>query len=129
MNAFTAPQRSAGDVGARLVIFNNGEANERSNSSACRVLSEEGGQRAATPTRHQGQPIVGEGDHDPSSQLFLDVRGAGFVRQAKEMISKSPELQKMYEKEQRQRAKLSSDAQTQKPCFDETISVQISGAK
>jgi hypothetical protein len=27
------------------------------------------------------------------------------------------------------RAKLSSDAQTQKPCFDETISVQISGAK
>jgi hypothetical protein len=27
------------------------------------------------------------------------------------------------------RAKLTSDAQTQKPCFDKTISVQMSGAK
>ena len=51
------------------------------------------------------------------------------IADAKRMIASSPELQKMYEKEQRQRAKLRSDAQASGHCFDKTISVQISGAK
>jgi hypothetical protein len=51
------------------------------------------------------------------------------VADAKAMIAKSPELTKRYEKEQRQRAKLSSDAQTQEPQKSITSAVQISGAK
>jgi hypothetical protein len=63
------------------------------------------------------------------ARLELDLRGPEFVAQAKEMIASSPELTKMYEKEQRQRAKLRTNAQSKIEPISITSAVQISGAK
>ena len=54
------------------------------------------------------------------NELFVD---------AKRMIASSPELTKMYEKERRQRAKLSTNEQKQIEPISMGSAVQMSGAK
>jgi hypothetical protein len=51
------------------------------------------------------------------------------IADAKRMIASSPELTKMYEKEQRQRAKLESDAQSKSEPISTTSAMQMSGEK
>jgi hypothetical protein len=63
------------------------------------------------------------------AELYLELHGPELVAQAKAMIASSPELTRMYEKEQRQRAKLTSDAQSKIGPISITSSVQMLGAK
>jgi hypothetical protein len=64
------------------------------------------------------------------AQMWIEMHRDELIADAKEMISKSPELTKMYEKEQRQlRANVTSDAQNQNARGSGTSCLQISGAK
>ena len=63
------------------------------------------------------------------AQMWIEMHRDELVADARSMIAKSPELTKMYEREQRQCAKLLSDAQNQKARELDTSRMQISGAK
>ena len=63
------------------------------------------------------------------ARMWIEMHREELIADAKEMISKSPGLTKMCEREQRQCAKLLSDAQNQKARGLDTSRVQISGAK
>jgi len=63
------------------------------------------------------------------ASVYLEANRQALIEQAIEIIDKSPTFRKFYEREQRERAKLRRNAQVTKPCFDTTISVQMSGAK
>jgi hypothetical protein len=64
------------------------------------------------------------------ADAYLEVHRKELIEQATEMVSKSQELRKLYEREQRQlRAKLSSAAQKQNEPKSITSAVQMSGAQ
>src|SRR5262249_30469902 len=63
------------------------------------------------------------------ADAFLEAHRRELIEQAMEMVSKSQGLRKLYEREQRHRAKLESDAQTQKRPISTTSAVQMSGAQ
>jgi hypothetical protein len=54
---------------------------------------------------------------------YLEVHRRELIEQAMEMVSKSPELRKLYEREQRHRAKLNNSVQSKEPCSATTISI------
>ena len=59
------------------------------------------------------------------SKLWFDIHRDECVADTWKMVGQSAELRKLYEKEQRQRAKLNNSVH-QEPCSDKTISVQKS---
>jgi hypothetical protein len=63
------------------------------------------------------------------SRMWFDIHRDECVADAWRMVHGDPVLRKMYEKEQRQRAKLTSDAQTPEPPISMGSAVQMSGAK
>jgi hypothetical protein len=60
---------------------------------------------------------------------YIEANRQALIEQAIEIVNHSPTFRKFYEREQRERAKLRKNAQTQKPCSNTTISVQMSGAQ
>jgi hypothetical protein len=63
------------------------------------------------------------------AQMWIEMHRDELIAEAKAMIAKSPALTKMYEKEQRQRAKLLTNAQSKIEPISNTSAVQMSGAK
>jgi hypothetical protein len=63
------------------------------------------------------------------ADAYIEANRQVLVEQAIEIVNKSPTFRKFYEREQRERAKLRSNAQFRKPCSDTTISVRMLGAK
>jgi hypothetical protein len=63
------------------------------------------------------------------SEAWVAEHKEELVAEAKRMIASSPELTKMYQKEERARAKLSTNAQTKIEPISKGSAVQISGAK
>jgi len=57
------------------------------------------------------------------ADAYLEVHRRELIEQAMEMVSKSPELRKLYEREQRHRAKLNNSVQSKEPCSATTISI------
>jgi hypothetical protein len=115
-----------GDVGARL------STTENRMSAAIYTLAMYRAKKAVKEQlRRKGVKLseVTARDIQILARLELDLRGPEFVAQGKEMIASSPELTKMYEKEQRQRAKLRTNAQSKIEPISITSAVQISGAK
>ena len=63
------------------------------------------------------------------ADAYLEVHRQELIEQAMEMVSSSPELRKLYEREQRQRAKLRTNAQKENEPRSTTSTVQMSGAQ
>jgi hypothetical protein len=63
------------------------------------------------------------------ANAYLEANRRALIEQAIATIARSPTFRKYYGREQRERAKLERNAQTQKPCSSKQISVQNSGAK
>jgi hypothetical protein len=63
------------------------------------------------------------------AQMWIEMHRDELIADAKAMIAKSPELTKMYEKEQRARAKLLTNAQSKIEPISNTSAVQMLGAK
>jgi hypothetical protein len=63
------------------------------------------------------------------ADAYLEVHRQELIEQAMEMVSSSRELRKLYEREQRQRAKLKTNAQSESEPKSTTSAVQMSGAQ
>jgi hypothetical protein len=63
------------------------------------------------------------------ADAYLEVHRQELIEQAMEMVSSSRELRKLYEREQRQRAKLNNSAQMRQPFKSTTSAVQNSCSK